>query len=317
MFNLKDAPIVPVPPFAFVAPLGTTGIQSPWRGRLHKKPWHFKTAAAIPHLNTPETLPHVIELLRWQTERPYIMIFDTGSPTKVCEWLETLRGPDVEIHYIRGGGWCNSSEPVSTAMDCALALCRSPYLFATHSDVFLRRRDVLAWYRERCSPECPVIGYEMSPRKGTSAWQGTPSHTATMFHVPTLREHGVRFNLQDAYRKMGLVKDDTRPEHWPNTRGWPDTETCLGMTLKAAGLHCHLLGRHDLPEDRTFPWARPEGNYERHVDDNLDHVRSYASGKMYADGYHRYASAWLEGAIKEAQARIAGWQGEISPSPQS
>lgn len=303
-----SVPVVPVPPFAFVAPLGTTGRQSPWRGRLQQKPWHFRIAAAIPHLNTPETLPMVIELLRWQTMRPYIMVLDTGSPPKVCEWLETLRGADVEIHYLRSGGWCNSSEPVSAAMDCALALCRSPYLFCTHSDVFLRRRDVLSWYLERCTPECPVVGYEMSPRKGTNAWRGNVSHTATMLHVPTLRAHGVRFNLQDAYRLMGLVSDQTRPEQWPTTNGWPDTETCLGMTLKAAGLKQHLLGVHGEPEDRTFPWARPETNYERHVDDNLDHVRSYPSGKAYANAYLHKTQPWLEAAVKEAQERIKQWQ---------
>lgn len=305
--DLSNAPVVPVPPFAFVAPLGTQSSRAPWEGRLPKRPWHFKVTVAIPHLDTPETLPSIIELFRWQTERPYILIMDTGSYPACVDILEQLRGPDVEIHYLKGGGYCNSSEPVSIAMDCALALCRTPYLFATHADCFVRRRDLLQWYLGQCNPECPLVGYEMSPRQGTSQWRGTPSHTATMMHVPTLRAHGVRFNLLDAYRMLGLLNDDTPPNLWPRTRGWPDTETSVGLTLKAKGINYKLLGVHDQPEDRTYPYCRPESNYERHIDDNIDHVRSYPSAKMFSNGYKRKAEPWMAQAIAEAQQRCERW----------
>src|SRR6185437_552461 len=129
--------------------------------------------ACVPHLDTLEPLQVVIETLRAQTERPYIMVIDTGSPPDVCAQLERLRSDDLEIHYLRGHGYIHSSCPVSVAMDLSFALCRSEYLYATHSDVFLKRPDYIAWLLAQCGPDLPVIGYEMSDRSwATDQWRG-------------------------------------------------------------------------------------------------------------------------------------------------
>lgn len=279
---------------SLVAPHGTRGRPHAFGGRLTKKPWAWPVSACIPHIETPEPLRVVVETLRSQSIPPYIMVIDTGSSPAVCDQLEAMRSDDLEIHYIRAHAYIHSSAPVAVALDLAHALTRTPYLYHTHADVFIRRRDWLAWLLDRCSAECPVIGYEMSPRRGTDGWRGTVSHTATMLHMPTIRRCGATWSFERWYDTHGL------PSH--PTIGWPDTETTFGECVRLAGIVPYIVG----PD--TCPGAGTEGNYRRDTDVNIDHVRSYSSAVVYGGGYMQTVAPWMSAAMSEAMDRVRQWR---------
>jgi hypothetical protein len=281
-------------PFSWVAPLGTADRPLSFRGRREGK---YRVTAAIPHLNSPESLRLVVGLLRLQTEPPYLLVVDTGSPPAVCEQLERLRGPDLEVHYVRAHGYNHTSAPVTAAMDLAWSLTRTEYSFATHTDCFPVRRDLLAWLLGRCGPEVPVVGWQMSPRPGTEGWRTTPSHTCSLYHLPTLRRAGCSWNMERWY-------DDHDPSEGSET--WPDTESVLGECLERAGLGVELLG--------------PEPNLERHLatasfagDDRtvwFDHPRSQTYFQTYCwqGTHHRRVLAYADPAVEEARVRLAEWE---------
>jgi hypothetical protein len=272
---------------AAVAPLSCCERERPWEGAAARKPWDHQVTAAIPHLETPETLPVLLELLALQTVRPYVLLIDTGSSAATVRRLEALRRPDVEVHYLRGHGYRHSSAPVTTAMDVAFALCRTAHLFATHSDVFPRRRDLLEWLLGLCRDDQPVVGYEMSPRPETQGWRNVVSHTCTMLHMPTMRRIGATWSFE-RYWESG--------EAPPQQHGFPDTEQPLNRCLRRAGIYPHLIG-HD-------------ANHARYVDRNIDHVRSLSGLNLYdADGEAHRRCRWnLDRALEEARARLNAWR---------
>jgi hypothetical protein len=267
--------------FHLIAPSGTKDIDRLWEGRLEKKPWDYKVTAAIPHLNTIEPLKACIAVLRAQTEKPYIMVIDTGSDPQVREELEGLRDIDLEIHYIHSHGWRHSSEPVCAALDLAQALCKTDYLFHTHADCFLRRMDLILSLTRMCNTENPVVGYRMSPRDWvTKDWEWMIGHTATMSRMADV------FNI-------------------PITvgNGWPDTETGFNHALRAHGINPLFIGY-----DR---------NYERQIDDNIDHVRSYPGSQLYSEIVWNRTQDWMRDAILDAKSRVqAARATSSSSSPQ-
>lgn len=255
-----------------------------WNGNAGRKPWDYKVTAAIPHLETIEPLRLCIDVLRCQTERPYILVVDTGSSQKTRAELEALRAEDVEIHFVAAHGYRHASEPVTVALDVAQALCRSEYLFHTHADCFLRRFDFIESISARCGTENPVLGYRMSPRDwATDEWKWMVGHTATLLHVPTIERIGATWS-------MGRMNSVYGYPFKSGCGGWPDTETGFNCILRDAGIKPTFIG-----DDR---------NGERQVDENIDHVRSYAGSKIYSEKYHQKASGWMEAAIAEAKARI-------------
>jgi hypothetical protein len=209
----RDGP----PAAAAVAPLSCWERKRPWEGAAARKPWDYQVTAAIPHLETPDTLPVLLELLALQTVRPYVLLIDTGSSAATVRRLEALRRPDVEVHYLRGHGYRHSSAPVTTAMDVAFALCRTAHLFATHSDVFPRRRDLLEWLLGLCRDDQPVVGYEMSPRPETQGWRNVVSHTCTMLHMPTIRRIG-RPGVSNATGSRAKPRRSSTAFRTPNSR---------------------------------------------------------------------------------------------------
>lgn len=258
-----------------------------WDGKkLSQKPWEYPITAAIPHLETIEPLRIAIEVLRCQTVRPYILIVDTGSSAATRAELEQLRAEDLEIHFVAAHAYRHASEPVAMALDVAQALCRSEFLFHTHADCFLRRFDFLADMVKRCGASNPVIGYRMSPREGTDDWRAMVSHTATILHMPTIRAIGASWSMQRMNTHHGVPwKINGIPG------GWPDTETGFGYSLRDAGITPDFIG--------------DDINRKRQVDENIDHVRSYAGSKIYSEKYHAKAVPWMEAAVAEARARIA------------
>lgn len=262
----------------------------PWEGNLSKKPWEYDVTAVIPTLGTPETLSLCIELLRLQSVRPFIIICDTGSKGEDLFFTENLVAPDVEVHSIRLHGVRHPSDYPAMAMDVAFALCRTEYLFATHADVFLRRQNFLEDLVELCKTKSPVVGYQLSPRNHKD-WKGMVSHTATMFHMPTMDRIGFGWNLRRLCNQYGLVDYSPTPSR-PN---WPDTEILGNYLLRKHGIQPHLIGEED--------------NNERTLDDNIDHVRSFTSLKLYGGlNYKKACEIFNKKAKVEALERIKSWK---------
>lgn len=276
---------------------GASTERSPWEGTCSNKPWDYTVTAVIPCLNTPETIPICIELLRRQTTKPFIMLVDTGSTEKNLRLTEENRSEDIEVHSIRLNGVRHPSDYPAMAMDMAFSLCRTEYLFATHSDCFLKKRTVLEDFVTLCKEKSPVVGYELSPRAHED-WRGMVSHTATMYHMPTMDKIGFGWSLRRLCNRYGIV--DYKPD--PSKPNWPDTE---------------ILGNYILRENKIEPYlVGPEGNHCRTLDDNIDHFRSYGAAKMYSPDYYPKVLEWYHSAKKEALMRIEEWNSSpSSPKP--
>lgn len=268
---------------------GALTVESPWEGNCKLKPWNYSVTAVIPCLNTSETLPICIELLRLQTERPFIVIIDTGSIPYHLEKILSLREEDVEVHSIALNGVRHPSDYPAMAMDLAMTICRTEYLFATHADCFLRKRTLLAEFIELCQCSSPVVGYELSPRAHHD-WEGMVSHTASMYHMPTMDKIGFGWSLRRLCNDYGIV--DYKPD--PMRPNWPDTEILGNYILRKNDITPHLVGKED--------------NQCRTLDENIDHFRSYTAGKMYSPPYFIKVTEWYEAARKEASDRIEKWK---------
>ncbi len=233
-------------------------------------------------------MPLVVELLRLQRERPYIVVVDTGSDEATCRRLEASRADDCEIHYLRGHAYNHSSEPVALACDLAMIRCKTEYLFFTHADCFLRRRRVLGDFVARCSAANPVVGYQLTDRSHiTAEWAWMVGHTATMVHMPTMHRRGLGWGW-DWGRHNGVR---------PDGEVYFDTETEFNWGLRRAGITPDLVGT--------------ERNYARNLNDDFDHPRSWASSRIYRnenEEYNRHKDQWMADAMAEARRRIALWK---------
>lgn len=272
-----------------IAPVrNTKTIDAPWEGICKKKPWQYNVTAAIPVLDTFECLEICVKLLQLQTEKPYILIIDTGSCEEELEKINSLRSENVEVHSLRLNGTQHPSDFPAMAMDVAFTLCRTEYLFATHADCFLRRKDLLAELLNIVKTETPVAGYEISPR-AHSDWKGMVSHTATMFNISAMDKIGFGWSLRRLANIYGLK--DYKPN--PMRPSFPDTEILGNYILRYYKITPRLIGS--------------ELNFCRHTDDNIDHCRSITSGKLYSPPYFAEASKWMADAKEEALQRIKEW----------
>lgn len=271
---------------------GDLTVDSPWEGNCHKKPWEYKVTAVIPCLNTSETLKCCIDLLRLQTERPFITIIDTGSQEDHLRKTLDLRDEDVEVHSIALNGVMHPSDYPAMAMDLAMTLCRSKFMFATHADVFLKRRDFLEYLCNICDNDFSVVGYEMSPRAHND-WKGMVSHTATMYDMKVMDKIGFGWSLRRLCSEYGIV--DYKPD--PMRPSWPDTEILGNYILRRNNVLTKIIGH--------------EENQQRTDDENIDHFRSYTSGKMYSPPHFKKTRSWFDDAILKAKKRIESWKGEM------
>lgn len=275
---------------------GQRMLERRWEGHVSPKPWQRKVTATFAHLETPELVPVVIDLLRSQTVNPHVIIVDTGSSWETCAKLEELRQPEVEIHYIRSHSYRHPSAPVSAACDLAMSLCTSEWMFMTHVDCFLMQRDFMERLVAQCDAESPVIGYRMSDRSflGTNEWKWMVSHTATMLHMPTVRAAGCMWAIEAAHDVYGATRQ-SKPG------GWPDTETAFNLALRRAKIEPTFIG--------------DETNYERHLDAEVDHCRSFPGSALYSEPYHQQAQRWIDVAVGEARVRADRWAAGL-PDPE-
>jgi len=272
-----------------IAPLRNTPTeQKPWEGSCKVKPWEYKICAVVPVLDTVIPLKIVVELLRHQTEKPYIVVVDTGSmPDKLLQ-IEAMRADDLEVHSIRLNGVLHPSDFPAIAMDLAFSLCRSPYMFCTHADCFIKRQDLLADMLVMCE-ECKAVGYEITPRKHED-WQGMLGHTCTMLDMQTMDICGAGWSL----RRLATLFDieDHKPN--PMRPNWPDTELLLNYMLRNAGIEACIMGT--------------EENFQRNVNEDFDHCRTLTGGLLYSPEYYHKAKRWVDDAMRQAKDRIADWE---------
>ena len=265
-----------------------------YEGICRKKPWEYQVSVSLPVLDHFEQLEVCVELLRLQTVKPYIMIVDTGSDEECWQKVQNMRAEDVEVHCIRANGEQHASDLVAWAVDLNFSMCRTPYMFTTHTDCFLRRRDVLEYFiREMDGGEFAAVGYQISPRYHKD-WESHFGHTAAMFHMPTMFKYGITWSLCRLKQLYGLGD-------WQNggsSPTWPDTETCMNTLMKAYRLKTKFLGK--------------EENFRRNIDAYIDHVRSLTCSGLFNKTFHHNCLEWWVDAKREAEERIALWRLEVA-----
>jgi len=272
-----------------ISPLkGRPTTELPWEGDCEKKPWEYEVTAVVPVLDTYDTLELVVQLLKLQTVRPFIVIIDTGSCESELEKIESLRDEDVEVHSLRLNGVVHPSDYPAIAMDLAFSMCRTDYLFATHSDCFLKRRDFVEDLLQKCKEESPVVGYRLTPREHAD-WEFMVSHTATMYHMFTMDKIGFGWSLRRLCNTTGI--QNRKPD--PNSPNWPDTEVLGNYILNRSGIEPLFIGN--------------EKNHCRNLDENIDHPRTYTSAKLYSPPHLEKMIDWVEDAKEDARKRIEAW----------
>lgn len=267
-------------------------IKEKWRGTITKKPWEYDCTAIIPVLEPDPSLELVIELLRLQTNNPYILLIDTGSSYTTTRWIESLRAPDVEVHTLRLNAVCHPSEPVSMALDVGIARAQTKYLFFTHSDCFLTKQTAIEELI-KLADEHIVAGHQITERPYPN-WQDEVGHTLLMVDWDYLQPLNIRWSMRQAMRtngSEGYWPDYNRLAMSPN---YPDTETNFNLSLQRLDIKPYFTGS--------------EQNFQRNTDEWIDHVRSNAASKTYSPEYYKKSSQWLPSAISDAQARILEWQ---------
>ncbi len=278
-------------PLTNCVPYRGVSIRKPWQGLSKKKPWFNECTIVIPHLDTSELLDTCIESWKQQTVKSNIIVVDTGSSPRhmgVVDELE-LYHKEVEVHRLRFKAVKHPSDPVAIAMDLAFSLCSTRFLFATHADCFPARNDLVEWMIScRESSGCPVVGYQITDRKGidTDGWVG---HTATLFDMV----EADNLNLAWSQRKLCNL---TGMDHFGNNRcnGYPDTEFLINEQLDRAGVERNIIGK--------------EVNYETTDDKNILHVRSYSSSKLYSPEHHKKASMDMSQALSKTHERLIKWK---------
>ena len=261
----------------------------PWEGDCINRPWSYQITAVIPVIDTVEELKICVELLQLQTIQPFIIVVDTGSTEANYKEIEKLRSEDVEVHSIRLNGVLHPSDLPAMAMDLGFSLCRSEYLFATHSDCFLKRINLLEDMLDRCSNKSPVVGYEITKRMHKD-WEGMISHTCSMYHMKTMDKIGFGWSLRRLANTFNI--EDYRPH--PTRPNWPDTELLGNYILRNNSIKPEIIGK--------------EENFMRTLDENIDHFRSYTSGKLYSHEYYNISHQWYLDARKQALERIEDWK---------
>jgi hypothetical protein len=295
---------------AFMPPIRGVGWRErPWEGVITKKPWEYRVTAAIVHMDTPDLLAIVLDVLREQTERPFLHVIDSGSLEKNRVILEQMEyeSDDLEVTYLRPRAWKFSSEPVSASMDCAFALCKTSFLYATHTDVFLKRRDHLEFLVSKCNEQTPAVGYQMSPRNCThDKWKNVLSHTSSMYHMPSMRKYGVSWSIQAAYDAINSSADDQVSE------AWPDTEVNVSLCMRRAGYTVRWLGDPEpTVENGSMLMIGTEPNVP-YEDTWLEHVRSTTIHNLYGSGgssnNEKKRLLLLAEAMYRARRRILEWR---------
>ena len=263
----------------------------------------FDVTVGIPWCNTPREVIASAQLcLAQEGVRVLVVLVDCGSKVQDHELVEKWvdQQPDVEMHTLRLLNVKHPSDFPAIAMDLVTARCQTEWLFCTHADVYLKRRDVISEFIEIADAGCPneffpfdVIGYRISPRP-YEGWEKQVSHTATLLRMEKMLSIGLTWNQRRAALRKGW--SDHSPE---NTRAnWPDTEIMLNEILDENGIRPLLIDRENPIEE----------NREINEDHRLIHARSLTSAKLARNHHYDKMKPLNERALEEANARIDEWK---------
>lgn len=278
-------PVIPIVPnsntsFKQWAPHRPTNVGRSWEGSV---PWKkFEVEVVIPTIDHPESLPVVIDLLRAQTIKPYIVIIDTGSLPENRAKTEALRADDLEVHCLCSGGWTHSSDPVAVALDLSLSICRTDYQILTHNDCFLMRVNAIEELVSKISKDIPVVGYQITPRPWIVDWECMVGHTWTGLHVPSIRNINARWSYGAHLANRG---DKALTSF--------DTEYNFCRELKKGNIFPMFLGI--------------EENWTRNQNEDFDHCRSLTCGELYGPEHKKIVTVWIKDAIEQAKIRLEKW----------
>lgn len=262
----------------------------PWHGSIAKKPWEYPVTVAIPVLDHVDLVEAIIEAYRAGTVKPYIMLIDTGSLPHEFAKLAKMRAPDVEVHQILLNSTPHASDLPAMACDLSFTLCRTDYLFCTHSDVFPRRKDLLQHFLHLAKNSGnPAIGYELTERDH-SDWQGMISHTASLFEMKVMDQMGAGWSMRRLLNSYGVDQGDV------GCNSWPDTEILINYVLRHFKIKPLLIGK--------------EENFKATKDENIYHARSLTCSSLYSKEYYKKAMDWRKEAYDEVWANIAQWRQE-------
>ena len=272
-----------------------SGESRPARWRGDDVP-EFDVTVGIPWCNTPREVMASAQLcLAQEGVRALVVLVDCGSDVKDHETVEAWvnEQPDVEMHTLRALSVKHPSDFPAIAMDLVTSRCQTAWLFCTHADVYLKRRDVIAEFiaisRDSGSP---AVGYRISPRP-YDGWEKQISHTATLLEMETM----LRLGMTWSQRRVALLAGF--PDHSPELtrRNWPDTEIGLNECLAANGIKPVIVDYLDPIEI----------NREVNEDHRLIHARSLTSAKLSRNPHYSKMSPINEVALSEAHDRLDEW----------
>jgi len=268
-----------------------------WQGKLKKKPWHYTITAAIPCLDQARETGLVIELLRLQTCRPYMILVDTGSSPRELAKLEKLRADDCELHLLRRNAQQHPCDSIASAMDLAFSIADTPYVFTTHQDCFPRSRHLLQHLMDNIHG-LAAIGYRISPRL-YQGWETQLGHTATLWSIAEYDRLGATWSL----RRAAAILGQGRPANDTHALWQVDTEAAINAVFAQRAAHTAFIGF--------------EENWVRTRDDFIDHPRSLACTRLYFPAQYDKQRALADDAIREATERIRQWRstGPADPDP--
>lgn len=250
-----------------------------------KPPWAYPFTAVIPHYHSVQALTACLACLWRQSESPYVIVLDVGSPPECRPHLEHLRSDRVEIHYLCPHQSRHPYWYIAAALDSGLALSHTERVYLTHCDVFHKDRTWLETLKKQCDARMPVVGYEISPRDHWGdEWHGMVGHTSTMLYLPVIRRIGALFAL-----------DWTVSKHvggWSKRGAFIDTEVGFNRLLRGSYIIPHLVGHDD--------------NEPYYEDSRFVHLRSMTTRLHGREGqrdeqwqatYRRVITAALEGTL--------------------
>ena len=107
--------------------------------------------------------------------------------------------------------------------------------------------------------------------------------------MKTMDKIGFAWSLRRLCNEYNIV--DYKPD--PMRPNWPDTEILGNYILRKNNIETIIIGH--------------EENEKRTNDSNIDHFRSYTSGKMYSPPHFKKTKEWFEDAMKLAKIRIKEW----------
>ena len=269
-------------------------------------PFNHLVTVNIAHKNTPEDVKTICDLWSMQNQKPVIRIVDTGSNPinkKAIEEYDCKYNTFIDKQFLAFDPMLtrHQIEPVSAAMDLCVSMCGTKYAIFTHSDVFIKRRDIIDEMIYHCQTKSPVVGYRISmPRPYDLPFPDMVGHQLLCVDMEVIDcNGGMQWSIRRAARNYGFR--DWRQCVCPNW--FPDAEILMNLMFHENKIHPYIIGQE-----------RPTGVFQ---DDRLVHLRGLtASAVYYTDPkYNEEMSKLATDVRKQMQENfIDKWlQGETDP----